>query len=352
MPAGERLEAREKLAADDRAVAELPTVQMPGQAANQWMGLLGPVALILGALLFSLAPVLIRWLVQRRDSLAFIFPDALSLCNVLFVGNLVAAAWALVVQRPQVHGQELLKLNDADRTRVWVLGALAALHPALIFSALERSSVVRVTVLSRVEALVSTVAAVVALGRKMRRLELLGLGLIAVGVVLVLGVNLTTLQLGDFLVFAAAPVQAAIFVITRRLVHKVSIPTFVLVRNGLSAIVFFIVGTILFGVEHFAQAFAPDFLWIMLAYGLVIVMLGQSFWFFGVQSSNPRFVADLALATPILTMVGAWILLGERLQAGEVPALISILAGMVVFHVARERYIQHCSFGERTMAGG
>lgn len=261
--------------------------------------------------------------------------NPISLCNVLFVGNLCALATLTVVFGKQWNRRNVRSLHRSDWISLGLIGVLAgALAPALIFAALETTNVTSVVLIGRLEAPLTLAFSVCFLRSRVNLWTVSG------SVVSFLGVAVTAilnrqgpmvtmmggLQMGrgELMTAIAALMLAIATIISKRQLQNIPLGIFNLVRTAVGTIIFFFLARTLYGSQHFAEVFSP-FLWQwMLLYGAVIVVAGQLCWFAGLRGST---TAESTLANslnPIAAVAMAYIILGE------VPSMAQYVGGGVI----------------------
>jgi drug/metabolite transporter (DMT)-like permease len=294
--------------------------------------------LALAITLFSLASPLIKWLIRHGGELGLSHPGAISFCNVLFVGNL--AAGLLVAGMFGLSGlrRDLAQLTGMQHVRLFVGMVLAAAIPALLFIALETTTVTNVVLLSRFEAVVFAILSVVLLNQRLQLSQAMGLTIIAVGILgLVLLESDFHLMSGDGLTLLSAVLHAGAAVLGKKLLENLSVRAFVFARNLGSSILFFVVAIYLYGFEHFMDAFAAS-LWIpMVIYALVIIVVGQFAWYRALAKLPPATVANWSMSSPFLGILFAFLLLQEVPTGAQWIAGAIILVGMVVTRLGPRR---------------
>ncbi len=78
--------------------------------------------------------------------------NAISFCNLLFVGNLCASVTLVAIFRKSWTRENLLALSAVDWVGLMVLAVLSgALAPALVYLALEKTTVTNVLLMGRIE---------------------------------------------------------------------------------------------------------------------------------------------------------------------------------------------------------
>jgi drug/metabolite transporter (DMT)-like permease len=289
----------------------------------------------------SLATPVVALLVSTAAALGGQIEDAISFCNVLFVGNLCAALVVLANFGPRKLYQDLRVMGRRVWIEALIFGALAALLSSPIFTALETTSVTNVVLLARLGPVFYVIAGAALLGFAVTRSEWLGFGLIGVGVVAtVLAGSGFMVAIGDLLILASAVVFAAVTLMGKRLMPQTGLGALMFVRNFLSAIVFFVIASVFFGPEHFAEAFYGPLWGIMLVYALVVIVAAQLLWYRGIAKLTPASVARWTVMTPALAVAFAYFINGERPSWVQLTALAVITVGIVV-----------SSLGKRTPKG-
>ncbi len=265
--------------------------------------------------------------------------NPISLCNVLFVGNLCALAVLLLMYRQQWRWSMLRQV----RRREWISLAIAAtlagaLAPALIFQALALTPVNTVVLLGRLEPPLALVLSIWLLGERVNRWEVLGAIAAFIGVVLTVVLQptapeLTTSELtmanahavlGQWLTVLGAVALAIATIVGKRELARVPLGLYSIVRTGLGTVLFFVVALVLYGQDHFADVLSP-FLWRwMLVYGVMIVVVGQSFWIAGLRVSTVSTASIISSFVPIAGIGAAYLILGET------PTMAQYIGGSVI----------------------
>ena len=255
--------------------------------------------------------------------------NAISFCNVLFVGNVIACASQYVLYRKQWTGENLRKLTRGDWISLLFLAILTgAISPSVIFYALENTSVTNVVLVGRIEPFILLALSAFLLGERADKWTTIGaaIALAGVGVAFFLESMSAGLSIGkgELLAALGAALAAIGIIVAKIRLKSVPLGIFAVVRTGFGSIFFFAVATYLFGIEHFQDAFQPILWQWMLVYGALIVVGGQYFWFTGIK--NVR-ISDVSLAssfTPIAAVGFAFLLLGER------PSTPILIGGAII----------------------
>ncbi len=287
--------------------------------------------LFLAVVLLSMGTPLLKKLVMEGGAFGLTHPNAISFCNVLFVGNLIGGVVTFLLGAPHKIGRELKETSWSVRRDLMLASALAVIYPSLLFTALESTSVTNVTLLSRFEAVLFALSTAWLHKKPWQKGQLIGHAFVIIGVLaLVLVGGEGALNRGDVLVLISGVFFVGAALLGRRLIDQVSLRTFVFFKNATSAVFFFFFAILLFGPEHFADAFHPDLWALMLIYASVVIVLGQLAWFRGVRSATPTMVANIDLLSPFLTIGFAFVFLAERPTLRQAVAIPIILLGMLV----------------------
>jgi drug/metabolite transporter (DMT)-like permease len=262
--------------------------------------------------------------------------NPISLCNVLFAGNLCALAVMLLIFGKQWNRQTLRRLTRRDWISLGMIAILSgAVGPGLIFAALSNTNVTNVVLIGRLEPPLTLAFSVLLLKMRVNVWTIIGsiVGFIGVAVTALLSGSNQTIPLmggmvqigrGELQVTIAAFVLAIATVISKAQLQHVPLGIFNVVRVGVGTAVFFLLANLLYGSQHFSQIFSP-FLWQwMLLYGSVIVVAGQLCWFAGLRSSTSSEVALASSFNPIAAIVMAYFILGE------IPTGAQYLGGAII----------------------
>ncbi|STX50445.1 permeases of drug/transporter [Legionella busanensis] len=296
------------------------------------------VFLVIGAILFSLGPVLIKLMVERNQYYGIFNPGAISFCNVLFIGNLCAGIIILVFHSFTDILKEIINLPRKTKFYLFAITLTSTVYPALIFIALEYTTVINLILISRFNGIVYMTLAYFVLGLRLRKLEILGY--------LIIGITVITLlvytnkgfhfSLGDWLILSAAIFFAFNELLSKKLLPGCSIPTYVFSRNFISAIIFFCIAVILLGPGHFMEAFGRNFWILMLLYAGVAIVLAQIFWVKAISVLPLTYVANINLLNPIFSLAFAFLLLQESPHSSEWLAIIIITLSIILPKLSRK----------------
>ncbi len=264
--------------------------------------------------------------------------NPISLCNVLFVGNICALALMLLLFYQQLKPSHLKQFTRKDWISLVFIGILAgAIAPALFFAALDNTTVTNVVLIGRLEPPLTLALSVWLLRSPVNVWTILGsiASFVGVAVTALLASSSAqtvammggSLQLGkgEVQTAVAAVILAVTTVLSKLRLQNISLGFFSLFRTALGTIIFFWLAIYFYGAGHFAEATSP-FLWgWMLLYAAIIVVLGQLCWFAGLKSSTS---AEITLANsfnPIAAVIMAYLILGE------VPTQGQYLGGAIIW---------------------
>lgn len=308
----------------------------------------GQVYLWLAVLIFGASSAVTRKITEIGAQNFVGGQNPISLCNVLFVGNLCALLVLLLIHRQQWNRELWSRLSRREWLGLVMVATLSgALAPGLIFQALSLTPVTNVVLVSRLEPPLTLALSVWLLHDRVNGWQIMG------AIAAFLGVALTVilqpvkeplmqmagfhLGVGELLAALGSVALAVATILGKKRLSKVPLGIFSIVRTGLGTMIFFIVALILYGQDHFMEAFSP-FLWKwMLLYGAIIVVLGQSFWMAGLRASSVSTASIIGSFTPIAGILAAYWILGEVPTSAQYMGGGVILLGLVFSQVGLRR---------------
>jgi drug/metabolite transporter (DMT)-like permease len=257
--------------------------------------------------------------------------NPISLCNVLFVGNLCAIALMLCIYRQELKLSFLRQIRRWDWFNLSLVAIIGGtLAPALFFTALSLTPVNNVILISRIEPPLILAISVILLGESVNIWVIVGalLAFLGVGLTVFLPLlntgGLFQIGRGDWMTFGGAVALAISTVISKSRLSMIPLGIFSLFRMIVATIIFFAVVVYLFGPEHFMDVTAP-FLWQwMLVYSAVIVVLGQWLWFSGLRKTTAAEVSLVTSFSPIAGVLATYLILGDA------PTLSQYIGGAVI----------------------
>jgi drug/metabolite transporter (DMT)-like permease len=290
------------------------------------------LSLGLGTVLFALGPAILKLLTTKGGTLGLENPGAISFCNVLFVGNFSAGLVVLATYGARSLFEELAGLHRHTKLALMGAAIVSTIYPALLFTALEQTSVINVVLLSRFNGIVLVVLSSMFVGVTVRRSEILGYGIIGMAVIalVVVGNGGRGIRTGDALVLIATVFFALTEFLSRAVLRGCSIEAYVFFRNFTSALIFFGIAVYLFGFGHFAEAFSGELWILMIVYAGLAVVLAQLSWLKATSVLPVQTVANAQLVNPAFSIAFAYLLLGETPTLAEWVVVAVIVAGTLL----------------------
>ncbi|XGV98811.1 MAG: DMT family transporter [Leptolyngbya sp. BL-A-14] len=267
--------------------------------------------------------------------------NPISLCNVLFVGNLCALLIFAMIYRQQWRWASLNQRTHAEWRGLLAVAVLSgALAPGLIFQALALTPVTNVVLISRLEPPLTLALSIWLLHDRVSLWEVMGAIAAFIGVALtvflqpvkepMMQVAAFQIGVGELLAIIGAIALSISTIVGKKRLSKVPLSVFSLVRTGVGTIIFFVTAIILYGPNHFMGAFSP-FLWQwMLLYGGVIVVVGQTFWLTGLRASSISTASIVGSFSPIFGILAAYLILGEVPTSAQYMGGSVILLGLIL----------------------
>lgn len=274
--------------------------------------------------------------------------NPISLCNVLFVGNLSALIVLIVIYRKKLNRIFFKQLSRQEWiSLIWVAILSGAIAPGLIFQALAFTQVNNVVIIGRLEPPLTLALSVWLLSEKLNFWEIIGAIVTFFGITFTIflqppSANMMTMGsfsigIGEVLAATGAIALAVSTIISKRYLSLIPIGIYSIVRTALGTVIFFLSALLIYGKEHFQDAFSP-FLWEwMLLYGVVIVVIGQSFWTRGLRTTKVSTASLLGSFTPIVGIIAAYSILHEAPTNAQYIGGCAILIGIFISHIGIRR---------------
>lgn len=282
----------------------------------------GQTYLWLAVIIFGASSAITRKLTEIGAEHLIGDRNPISLCNVLFVGNLCALMVLIGIYWQQWNTATLKRLTKKDWLNLTIVAILSgAIVPSLIFQALAITNVNNVVLVGRLEPPVTMALSVWFLKERVHLGEFLGafLAFLGVGLTILLQppeqnmMNMPGFRIdtGEILTVLGAVAAAVATIIGKRGLSQIPVGIYSIFRTALGTVIFFCIALIIYGSDHFMDALSP-FLWQwMLVYGFVIVVLGQSFWLRGLNACTVSVASIVGSFTPVVSIVAAYLILGE-----------------------------------------
>ncbi len=304
-------------------------------------------------ILFALASPIVKLISENGGKFGIENPGAVSFCNLLFVGNFCAGIIVLVSFGMKQVFIEIISTTPKGRILLLVNSVLAALYPGLVFTALENTSVTNVVLLARFESIFYGFIAWMIYKTALNRNEIIGFVVIGVGVLgLVYVKEMYMFRGGDMIVVGAAAIYAIAVVMSKEALKLFSVGAFLFARNFFSAVLFFFLAIYLYDVDHFIDAFEGSLWRLMAIYALVIIVVGQFLWYKGLKTVEASVVSNLTLLHPFLTLLFAFLLLGEAPDIYQTTAIVIILMGMLIAKIKVKSKDNEMLQVDKSLSGG
>jgi drug/metabolite transporter (DMT)-like permease len=301
-----------------------------------------PSSIYLGiaVLIFAASNSITRKIVEIGQNHAIDGRNPISLCNVLFVGNICALGLMTLIFYQDWQPHTLKDLSRKDWISLTITGILSgAIAPALIFTALGQTNVTNIVLIGRIEPILTMVLGVLLLGSRVNFWASAGSLISFAGVIVTafLGssgpmMTMAGFQIGtgEILVAIAAIIGAIATVVGKLQLQSIPLGIFTIYRNILGTVIFFLLANLLYGLNHFAEVLSP-FLWQwMIVYAAVIVVMGQLFWLAGLKNATSTELNLASLFNPIAAIIMGYLILGEAPTLAQYLGGSLLLVGMIL----------------------
>jgi EamA-like transporter family. len=212
----------------------------------------GRTYLLLAILIFAASNSVIRKLTDLGAQNPIDGRNLISLCNVLFVGNLCALAVLFLVYRQQCTVQNFRSIPGKTWWALIGISLLSgALAPALTFIALDLTAVNNVVLIGRIEPPLILALSILILGDRVNLWVIAGAIISFVGVALtivlqapttdMMGMGGLTIGRGEFMAAGGAIALAISTIISKVTLKQIPLGLFSIIRTTLGTVVFFIV---------------------------------------------------------------------------------------------------------------
>ncbi|MBD2360515.1 DMT family transporter [Anabaena minutissima FACHB-250] len=309
----------------------------------------GQIYLWFAVLIFGASSAITRKLTEIGAENFLGGRNPISLCNVLFVGNLCALTLMIFIYGRQWNKTALQKLTQKEWFHLTIVAILSgALAPGLIFQSLALTNVNNVILVGRIELPLSLALSILLLKERVNIWEIVGAIAAFIGVILTVILQPQTgnimmnmgglnIGVGEFLAATGAIFLAFATILSKQQLAHIPLGIYSIFRTALGTIVFFIFAIVLYGSEHFMDVLSP-FLWQwMFIYGGLIVVLGQSFWTKGLRVTTVSTASLASSFTPIAGILAAYLILGEAPTVAHYVGGSLILFGIFLSQVGLRR---------------
>ena len=283
------------------------------------------VALSVGVLALSIAPIFIRFSAQELGANAIIF-------NRLWIVTIALGLWKFI--------DVLLSKKSPDLSipqQSYTLGDVALLLVSAIFNAaclvcwawsLTQTSVANANILHNLTPIFATLGGWVFLGHSFDRRFIIGL-LLAVGGAISIGIEdlqvATDTFLADGIALLSAVFYAASFLLAERLRVKFSAATILLWCSFLSSLLLFPI--VLIVEDRVFPASLSGWLAVSIL-GIVCTGMGIGSVFYSLKRVSSGFASLFLLLEPAIAAMLAWVIFAESLNVVNGLAFIAILLGI------------------------
>jgi len=290
--------------------------------------------LLLGIMFLGMNKPLLKLLIDEGGPLSIKNPNAISFCNVLFVGNLLAGLLPLFFYGVVKTIKEILNFSLKTLALIICVGVLNTLIPSLVFYALIHNSVTNVVLILQLETVFYAFLVFFIIRGSVTKQELFGYGFIALGTVVLLFTTKFPSAIFISLPFIAAFFDAVLSLIARKILNQgCSVPTLLFCMNIFSAVVFFVIVMLFFGIAHFEDLFEPGLWLAMLVYAVFGIIIAASFWLNGIKRASPRLVANVALSFPFFAILFAYLFVKEIPSVQQIISFVIIIFGMIISRI-------------------
>lgn len=296
----------------------------------------GRVYLFIAIIIFAASNAVTSQLTELGNNHLIDGRNPISFCNVLFVGNICAFAALVLIYGRTWNPNSFNILSLIDWLNLIAVAILSgALAPALIFFALDITTVNNVVLIGRVEPPLALAFSILILKQRVSWLVILGAIVSFIGVVLTIVLqtpnnpmmtmgNLISIGRGEIMALVGAIFLAISTILGKISLAKIPLGIFTIFRTAVGTIVFFAVVIKLFGIGHFTDVFTPVLWQWMIFYSLFIVVAGQLAWFQGLKTTKTEDVSLASSFSPIAGIAAAYLILGE------VPNTAQYIGGSVI----------------------
>jgi drug/metabolite transporter (DMT)-like permease len=296
----------------------------------------GQTYLWLAILIFGVSSAVTRKITEIGAQNFIGGTNPISLCNVLFVGNLCALIILTTIYWRDWNKATLKQLSFKNWFNLTIVAILSgALAPGLLFQALALTEVNNVILVGRLEPPLTLALSVWLLKERVNLWQAVGAIACFIGVTLTIALQPPTnammmsgggfhIGVGELLAAVGSVALSISIIITKK--HLLQIPAgiYSIFRTALGTVIFFFLALKLYGSDHFMNAFSP-FLWRwMLLYAAIIIVVGQSFWIRGLKACTVSMASLASSFIPIIGILAAYLILGEA------PTQAQYLGGSVI----------------------
>ncbi|SEM33947.1 Permease of the drug/metabolite transporter (DMT) superfamily [Roseovarius azorensis] len=304
--------------------------------------LMGALLVWVAVLVYASANSIISLLADIGRQNPVMGRNAVTLCNLLFLGSLLSLIPMIAVFHKDWTRDKLRHLTRRNWAILTVSGILSsAVTPALFFIALDYTTVTNVVLIGRIEPPLFLLTAWLVLRERLDPWALAA-GLIALcGALVMLALNRDggafTFGKGEIATIFATLSFIASTIISRASLKGIPLGIFSVYRMALGTVVYYFLALYLYGALHFQDIFSAivwKWVWV---YVIIVILIGQFAWTLGLKHARS---GDISLATsfsPLAALMIAMILVGEDPGPGLIPGGAIILVAIGIGQYGRSR---------------
>ncbi|MDP3975584.1 MAG: DMT family transporter, partial [bacterium] len=243
--------------------------------------------------------------------------------------------------------KKIFLLSKRSFFALLVMSLLAsAAAPLLMYQGLKITSATNAILIAPMEFVLTGLVAMIWLRERITSQQLMGIVVMLAGVSAIItrgfSIQLEAANGGDLLVLGATMVWALSNNIFKKYLSHVSPELVVMFRNGLGALVVFILSVFLLGESHdFQSLLSGDALWPMVAFVVVTILLGQTLWFKSLELIPATRASTIALSSPFFAIFYAQIFLDEPLLGYHLVGGTLVIIGLTFTVLHRQRHPDH-----------
>ncbi|MEM6689541.1 MAG: DMT family transporter [Planctomycetota bacterium] len=280
--------------------------------------------------LLSLGTPLTKFIMESGQQAGVTTVNPISFCNLLFLGNFVAAALSVSLNGLNETGRAFKRLTLGGWWSLLSSSFFSILAPAALYFAIRDTAISHVILISRVGPILYAIGGTLILGKVINAHQRLGYGLILLAIVGAVLLGRDPLRWGDGLALVAAASAAAVSLSGRLALDQMDLRSFVFARNAISALVFAIIALVNVGPSHFSDLVLPSVAFPVIIYGVMIVGGAQLLWFRAIQKATPQTVGGWSFVSPLMAILATSILLNQQPHGAQWVAFALVFAGMII----------------------
>jgi len=291
--------------------------------------------------LYAASNSVVSMLVNIGDANRIDGHNVITFANLLVLGSLISLIPMALFFGRDWDLKTLRRLSSREWAFLTVSAILSsAVTPGLYFFALENTSVTNVVIAGRIDPPVFLVLAAIFLGERFDFRALVGNIIILIGAVVILVLKDRSIGyaigLGEVAALGATLSFTVSTLITRTSLQTVPFGVFAIFRTVLGTSIYVLFQIFFSGHHHFSEMFQPILLKWIWVYAILIIIIGQLAWNFGLKHAK---ASDVSLATsfsPLAAIAIAMLILREDPGAGLVPGGLLMVFGIWVARSGRQ----------------